>query len=261
MLGIHTNMPGAVPPDLAKALAANAPAPAGLAADEKHAYEQVAAFYKHLGYAILLGSRPQTLTALADSPVGLAAFMIDHDDRSLEMITRVVRRKARRPHARRRARQHHAVLADEHGDLRGAPLLGEQAPVLRPLGITIPVAVSAFPDELYQCPRSWAEKAFSKLIHYNKLPKGGHFAAWEQPQFLCRRAARGLQIAAPIDGRGGAGTRAKGRLVSGANNERSAFGNRLQFTETGFGGAGISFRVTGGARLCQQLTSGFGKLR
>jgi len=184
LLGIHVNMPGAVPPELAKAIAASAPAPAGLPADEKRAYEQVVAFYKHLGYAILMGSRPQTLTALSDSPAGLAAFMIDHDDRSLEMITRVFNG------------QPEGLTRDDVLDnitlfwltntaISAARLYWEnKLAFFAPMGVSIPVAVSAFPDELYQCPQSWAEKAFPKLIHYNRLDKGGHFAAWEQPKFL-----------------------------------------------------------------------------
>jgi hypothetical protein len=157
----------------------------------------VAAFYKHLGYAILMGSRPQTLTALADSPVGLAAFMIDHDDRSLEMISRVFDGKPE------------GLTRDDVLDnitffwltntaISAARLYWEnKRQFFAPLGISIPVAVSAFPDELYQCPRSWAEKAFSKLIHYNKLPKGGHFAAWEQPQFLTEELRVGFRSLRP----------------------------------------------------------------
>ena len=197
LLGIHTNMPGAIPPDVAKALAADAPPPAGLSADEKRAYEQVAAFYKHLGYAILMGSRPQTLTALADSPVGLAAFMIDHDDRSLEMISRVFDGK---PEGLTRddVLDNITLFWLTNTAISAARLYWEnKLQFFAPLGVSIPVAVSAFPDELYQCPRSWAEKAYPKLIHYNKLPKGGHFAAWEQPQFLTEELRVGFRSLRP----------------------------------------------------------------
>jgi pimeloyl-ACP methyl ester carboxylesterase len=184
LLGIHVNMPGAVPPAIAKALAAGAPPPSGLSADEKRAYEQLAAFNKHLGYAILMGTRPQTLTALADSPVGLAAFMIDHDDRSLELISRAF------------DGQPGGLTRDDVLDnithywltntaISAARLYWEnKLAFFAPLNVAIPVAVSAFPDEIYAAPRSWAERAYPKLIYYNKLDKGGHFAAWEQPEFF-----------------------------------------------------------------------------
>jgi pimeloyl-ACP methyl ester carboxylesterase len=197
LLGIHTNMPGAVPPDIAKALAAHAPPPSGLAADEKRAYEQVAAFSKHLGYAILLGTRPQTMTALADSPVGLAAFMIDHDDRSLELITRAFDGK---PEGLTRddVLDNVTLFWLTNTAISAARLYWEnKREFFAPVGVSVPVAVSAFPDELYQCPRSWAEKAFPKLIHYNTLPKGGHFAAWEQPQLLSEELRVGFRSLRP----------------------------------------------------------------
>jgi pimeloyl-ACP methyl ester carboxylesterase len=197
LLGIHVNMPSAVPPEIAKALAAHAPPPSGLSADEKRAYEQVAAFNKHLGYAILMGTRPQTLTALADSPAGLAAFMIDHDDRSLELITRAFNG------------QPGGLTRDDVLDnithfwftntaISAARIYWEnKLAFFAPLNVSIPVAVSAFPDELYQCPRSWAERAYPKLIHYNRLEKGGHFAAWEQPQLLSQELRAGFRSLRP----------------------------------------------------------------
>jgi pimeloyl-ACP methyl ester carboxylesterase len=184
LLAIHTNMPGAVPADIDKAAVANEPVPSGLSAEEKHAYEQLAFTYQHVYYGFYMGSRPQTLTGLADSPVGLATFMLDHDARSLELISRSF------------AGQTEGLTRDDILDnitlywltntaISSARLYWENKfPYFSPKGVTVPVAVSAFPDELYQAPRSWAEKAYPKLIYYNKLDKGGHFAAWEQPKLF-----------------------------------------------------------------------------
>jgi pimeloyl-ACP methyl ester carboxylesterase len=186
LLAIHTNMPGVVPPAIDAAAFAGAPVPAGLSADEKHAYEQLAAFYTKVYYAVIMGTRPQTLTALADSPVGLAAFMIDHDERSLELISRSFNGVSE------------GLSPDDVLDnvtlfwltntgVSAARLyweynLSDKLSFFSPKGVKLPVAVSAFPDELTQAPRSWAEQAYPNLIHYNRLPKGGHFAAWEQPK-------------------------------------------------------------------------------
>jgi len=189
LLGVHTNMPATVPPDVSKALAVGGPPPAGLSPDEKHAWDQLDFFYKNgLGYAIEMNNRPQTLYGIVDSPVGLAAWMIDHDARSEEMIARVFEGKSE------------GLTKDDVLDnvtlywltntaISSARLYWENAHnptggFFDPRGIKIPVAVSAFPDELYTAPRSWAEKAYQKLIYYNKLPKGGHFAAWEQPELF-----------------------------------------------------------------------------
>ena len=184
LLGIHTNMPNVVPPDIDAAALAGSPTPAGLSAEEEHAYQQLTAFYKNVYYAFFMGTRPQTLTALADSPVGLATFMIDHDARSLELIARSFDGVPE------------GLTPDDVLDnvtlfwltntgVSAARLYWENK--LRffvPKGVKIPVIASAFPDELYQAPRSWAEQAYPNLIHFNKLPKGGHFAAWEQPKHL-----------------------------------------------------------------------------
>ena len=185
LLGIHTNMPAAVPPDVEKGLHSGGPPPSRLSPDEKHAWEQLDFFYKHgLGYAQEMANRPQTLYALGDSPVGMAAWMLDHDARSYALIARVF------------ANGREGITRDDVlGNITLYWLTNTAIPSARlywesklaffaPKGVDMPTAVSAFPDELYQAPRSWAEKAYPKLIHYNKLPKGGHFAAWEQPQLL-----------------------------------------------------------------------------
>jgi pimeloyl-ACP methyl ester carboxylesterase len=186
LLAIHTNMPGVVPPAIDAAAFVGAPVPAGLSADEKHAYEQLAGFYKKVYYAVIMGTRPQTLTALADSPVGLATFMIDHDERSLELISRSFNGVSE------------GLSPDDVLDnitlfwltntgVSAARLyweynLSDKLSFFSPKGVKLPVAVSAFPDELTQAPRSWAEQAYPNLIHYNRIPDGGHFAAWEQPK-------------------------------------------------------------------------------
>ena len=185
LLAIHTNMPGAVPNDINAAAFSGAPAPSGLAADEQHAYDQLAFFYtRGLGYAMEMANRPQTLYGLADSPVGLAAWMIDHDAASQAMMARVF------------AGQSEGLTRDDILDnitlywltntgVSSARLYWEnKLAFFAPKHVAIPVVVSVFPDEIYAAPRSWVEKAYPKLIHYNRLPKGTHFAAWEQPEFL-----------------------------------------------------------------------------
>lgn len=187
LVGIHTNMPASVPPDIDKAALAGAAAPPGLSADEKKAYDQLALFYKHgLGYAIEMANRPQTLYALADSPVGLAAWILDHDGVSMALMSRVF------------DVQPEGLTRDEVLDnityywftntaVSSARLYWEsKLAFFAPKGVGVPTAVSAFPDELYQAPKSWVEKAYPKLIYYNRLEKGGHFAAWEQPELFSR---------------------------------------------------------------------------
>ncbi len=164
---------------------ANRPPIFGLSGDEKHAWDQLDYFYKHgLGYASEMANRPQTLYAIEDSPVGLAAWMLDHDGVSLALITRVFNGVSEG--LTRQDIVDNITLYWLTGTaISSARLYWEsKLPFFDPKGVTIPVAVSAFPDELYQAPKSWTEKAYPKLIYYNRLPKGGHFAAWEQPQLF-----------------------------------------------------------------------------
>jgi pimeloyl-ACP methyl ester carboxylesterase len=190
LLGIHTNMASTVPPDVSQALSAGGPPPAGLSPEEKHAWDGLDDFYKNgLGYANEMALRPQTLYGIVDSPIGLASWILDHDIRSYQMIVRVFDGKPEGlsrddvldnitlywltntaiSSARLYWDTRHNLPAGGFFDVRG---------------VKLPVAVSAFGEEIYQAPKSWTEKAYVKLIHYNRFPKGGHFAAWEQPEIL-----------------------------------------------------------------------------
>ncbi|MGA7390204.1 MAG: epoxide hydrolase family protein [Pseudolabrys sp.] len=199
LIGIHSNMPGVIPPDIDKAAQAGAPTPSGLSADERRAYERLKFVYANgVGYGYQMGLRPQTLYGIADSPVGLAAYLLDHDAWSLELISR-----AFDGHPGGLTRDD--VLDNitltwlTNTAISSARLYWEQLHQTGSFGffsvkgVSIPVAVSAFPDELYQAPRSWAERAYPKLIHYNKLDKGGHFAAWEQPQLFSEEVRAGFR--------------------------------------------------------------------
>jgi len=195
LLGIHTNMAGVIPPDIDKAAQSGAPIPPGLSADERLAYERLAFVYaKGVGYAYQMGLRPQTLYGIADSPVGLAAYLLDHDMWSYELIARAF------------AGQPGGLTRDDVLDnvtltwltntaISSARLYWENkfASFFGVKGVSIPVAVSVFPDELYPALRSWAERAYPRLIHYNKLDKGGHFAAWEQPKLFSEEVRAGLR--------------------------------------------------------------------
>jgi len=196
LLGIHTNMPGVFPAEIDAAAFSGAPAPAGLSADEKAAYERLQFVYqKGIAYGFQMGLRPQTLYGIADSPIGLAAYFLDHDARSYALIARVF------------DGQSEGLTRDDILDnititwltntaLSGARLYWENWGKLgyfNVKGVSIPVAVSVFPDELYPAPRSWAERAFPKLIHFNKVEKGCHFAAWEQPQLFSEEVRAGFR--------------------------------------------------------------------
>jgi pimeloyl-ACP methyl ester carboxylesterase len=185
LLAIHTNMAATVPPDIDKAAFSGAPPPPNLSVDELHAYQQLAFFYKDgLGYAIEMSKRPQTLYGIADSPVGLAGWILDHDARSYELIRRVFDGQTEGL-TRDDILENITLYWLTNTAISSARLYWEyKGAFFQVRGITIPVAVSAFPDEIYTAPKSWSEQAFPKLLHYNKLAKGGHFAAWEQPQLF-----------------------------------------------------------------------------
>jgi pimeloyl-ACP methyl ester carboxylesterase len=190
LLGIHTNMPGIFPAEIDRAASSGAPAPSGLSPDEQVAYERLQFVYqKGIAYGFQMGLRPQTLYGIADSPVGLAAYFLDHDARSYALISRVF------------AGESEGLTRDDILDnititwLSGARLYWEYwgKGYFNAKGVSIPVAVSVFPDELYPAPRSWTAKAYPKLIHYNRLPKGGHFAAWEQPKLFSEELRAGFR--------------------------------------------------------------------
>jgi pimeloyl-ACP methyl ester carboxylesterase len=185
LLAIHTNMAATVPPDIDKAAFAGAPPPPNLSPDELHAYKQLTFFYGNgLGYATEMSKRPQTLYGLADSPVGLAGWILDHDAASYALIARVFD-----GHTEGLTRddilENITLYWLTNTAVSSARLYWEYKGYFFTVrGIKIPVAVSAYPDEIYTAPKRWAEQAFPKLLHYNKLPQGGHFAAWEQPQLF-----------------------------------------------------------------------------
>jgi pimeloyl-ACP methyl ester carboxylesterase len=185
LLGIHLNWPFAVPPDIDKALQTGSPMPSDLSADERHAADQLAFFYKHdVGYAQEMALRPQTMYALADSPVGLAAWLLDHDTRSYALIARVFD-GASEGLTRDDVLDNITLYWLTNTPVSSARIYWENKfGFFAPKHVDIPVAVSAFPDEVYQVPRSWAERAYPKLVYYKRHDKGGHFAAWEQPQLL-----------------------------------------------------------------------------
>jgi len=187
LLAIHTNMAGIFPTEIDHAAASGAAAPAGLTADEKTAYEALQLEYqKGIAYGYQMGLRPQTLYGIADSPIGLAAYFLDHDARSYELISRIFAGEAAGL-TRDDILDNITIAWLTNTALSGARLYWEnwgKVGFFNAKGVSVPAAVSVFPDELYPAPRSWAERAYPKLIHYNRLAKGGHFAAWEQPALM-----------------------------------------------------------------------------
>jgi pimeloyl-ACP methyl ester carboxylesterase len=195
LMGIHVNFPCMAPSDVAKALQSGGPPPAGLSAEEQRAYDQMAFLYQHVPTQIMMAAHPQTLYGLADSPVALAAWMIDHDVASYGHIAKLF------------------VDGVPYGDLTRDDILDNitlswlsntgvscarlyreyKGAFFTDFNISVPAALSVFPEEVCQAPRSWAERAYSKLIHYNKLEKGGHFAAWEQPRLFSEEVRTGFR--------------------------------------------------------------------
>jgi pimeloyl-ACP methyl ester carboxylesterase len=195
LIGIHVNFSGAAPPDVAKALASGGPAPAGLSAEEQRAYDQMAFLYQHVPTQIMMAAHPQTLYGLADSPIALAAWMIDHDVTSYGHIAKLF------------------LDGEPYGDLTRDDILDNitlswltntgvscarlykeyKGAFFNDYKISVPAAVSVFPEEVYQAPRSWTERAYRNLVHFNELPRGGHFAAWEQPQLFSEEVRAGFR--------------------------------------------------------------------
>lgn len=198
LVAIHTNMASTAPPEVFDALRKGEGTPPNLTDDERWAYERLDVFFTHgLAYAQQMGHRPQTLYGIADSPVGLAAWFLDHDEASYRLIARVFDGETEGL-TRDDVLDNITIAWLTNTAISGARLYWEALPrtsagfgieknnvhFFEPIGVRTPIAVSAFPDELNQAPRSWAERAYPKLIHYNRLPKGGHFAAFEQPESL-----------------------------------------------------------------------------
>jgi pimeloyl-ACP methyl ester carboxylesterase len=185
LVAIHTNMPATVPPEIENALQGRAPKPTNLSPEEQAAWDALDYFYKNgLGYANEMSHRPETLYALADSPVGLGAWMIDHDIRSERMIIRAIDGKPEGL-SRDDILDNITLYWLTNTAVSSARLYSEsKLAFFAPKHVMIPTAISVFPDEIYAAPKSWTEKAYPKLIHYNRLPKGTHFAAWEQPELF-----------------------------------------------------------------------------
>jgi pimeloyl-ACP methyl ester carboxylesterase len=197
LIGIHTNMPGAVPPDIEKAVQTGGPAPSGLSDEERDRYEKLKHFFaKEVAYGLEMGNRPQTLYGIADSPVGLAAWILDHDSLSLELISRAFDGYPTGL-TRDDVLDNITLFWLTNTAISAARLYWElfsnNMTFFGVKNVSIPVAVSVFPDEFDAVPRSWAERAYPKLIHYNKLDKGGHFAAWEQPQLFSEEVRAGFR--------------------------------------------------------------------
>ena len=199
LLAIHTNYAGSVPADVYQALLAGEPPPAGLSAEERRAYEQLATTLTRVAYARYMAARPQTLYGIADSPVGLAAWLLDHNDADGQPAATVAAALNRATSAtgeltRDEVLDNITLFWLTRTGVSASRLYWEyKGGFWDAKGVSIPVAVSVFPGEAYQAPRSWAERAYPQLIHYNQLDRGGHFAAWEQPQLLAEELRSGFR--------------------------------------------------------------------
>jgi len=198
LLGIHTNFPGVVPPEVDKAVQTGGPLPSDLSDDERRTTERLAFLYQHVAYGAEMGTRPQTLYGLADSPANLAAWMLDHDATSLELISRVFVDGAQEGLTRDDVLDNITLFWLTNTGVSASRLYWEwlsreKGTYVSVKNVTVPVAVSVFPDEVYQAPRSWAERAYPNLIHFNEVAKGGHFAAWEQPELYASELRAGFR--------------------------------------------------------------------
>jgi pimeloyl-ACP methyl ester carboxylesterase len=187
LVAIHSNMPGAVPPDISKLVASGAPAPDGLSEEEARAFEDLSFVYtKGIGYATEMSLRPQTLYGLADSPIALAAWMIDHDSRSYDDITSAfVDGQPVDNFTRDEILDNITLTWVTNTGVSSARLYWENVLGFFDVkGVTVPAALSVFPREMYRAPRSWIERAYPRLIYFNEVERGNHFAAWQEPELF-----------------------------------------------------------------------------